>query len=165
MNVNHYTPVRISKRNTNFSHLITTHLEPLLLSLLVLTGIIGSIYLFGQQLGGNDATQVSSFNNGPEKTSLASMLFASPEDVGSNKFDNYVKIEGKVLAGKNFYFDFLEDPKASRYVMEMGDGVRLIVTQKNLQYQYAEPGKYVIELKELKSGLLQLVGTKSIKVK
>ena len=49
--------------------------------------------------------------------------------------------------------------------MEMGDGVRLIVTQKNLLYQYAEPGKYVIELKELKGGLLQLIGTKSIKVK
>ncbi len=165
MNVNHYTPVRISKRNTNFSHLITTHFEPLLLSLLVLTGIIGSIYLFGHQLGGSDFSQVSSINNGPEKSSLASILFASPEDDGSNKFDDYVKMESKLVAGEKFNFEFLQDNKASRYVMEMGDGVRLIVTQKNLQYQYAEPGKYVIELKELKGGLLQLIGTKSIKVK
>ena len=110
-------------------------------------------------------SQVSSINNGPEKTSLASILFASPEEDGSNKFDDYVKMESKFDAGAKFNFEFLEDPKASRYVMEMGDGVRLIVTQKNLQYQYAEPGKYVIELKELKSGLLQLIGTKSIKVK
>lgn len=45
--------------------------------------------------------------------------------------------------------------------MEMGDGVRLIVTQKNLMYNYAVPGKYTIELKEHKSGLLTLVGTKN----
>ena len=65
----------------------------------------------------------------------------------------------------DFFFDFTGDEKASRYVMEMGDGVRLIVTQKNLMYNYAVPGKYTIELKELKSGLLTLVGTKKIKVK
>jgi len=165
MNVNHYTPIRFSKRTTNFSHLITTHLEPLLLSLLILTGIIGSIYLFGQQLSGSDSSQVSTINNGPEKSSLASILFASPDEDGSNKFDDYVKMESKVDAGTRFNFEFLEDPKASRYVMEMGDGVRLIVTQKSLQYKYEQPGKYVIELKELKSGLLQLIGTKTIKVK
>jgi hypothetical protein len=49
--------------------------------------------------------------------------------------------------------------------MEMGDGVRLIVTQQKLMYTYETPGKYVLELKEIKNGLLNLVGTKKIKIK
>ncbi|MBL0101885.1 MAG: hypothetical protein IPP49_19090 [Saprospiraceae bacterium] len=59
----------------------------------------------------------------------------------------------------------MKDVKSSRFVLEMGDGVRLIITQNSLSYSYAQPGKYVIELKEIKNGLLHLVGTKKIKVK
>ena len=74
-------------------------------------------------------------------------------------------MDKKVLSGKDFNFKFLQDEKASRYVMEMGDGVRLIITQKNLTYMYKEPGTYYIELKEIKDGLMHIVGTKKIKVK
>jgi hypothetical protein len=165
MNLNHYTPIHYGKRSLHLSQLISTHFEPLLLSVLILTGIIGSVYLFGHNIVGANNTDSSVSFNSKQPTSLAGFFLNKEEDAASNDFDDYVKIDSKVQAGQKVYFDFLKDEKASRYVMEMGDGVRLIVTQKNLMYVYEEPGKYVIELKEIKDGLLHLIGTKKIKVK
>ena len=165
MNIEHYTPLHFHKKTFHTPHFISSHFEPLLLSLVVLTGIIGSVYLFGHNLVLGESAAISSSNSNPQASSIAGILFDKDEESTTNEFDNFLKIEGKIEAGKTFYFDFLQDEKASRYVMEMGDGVRLIVTQKNLQYQYASPGKYTIELKEIKGGLLNLKGTKKVKVK
>jgi len=164
MNIEHYTPVHFNKRHTHVSQFFSTHFEPFLLSLLVLTGIIGSIYLFGQNFVSNDANNINGSNGSPS-VAVASLFVSNDEEAPANDFDEYISMEGKIVAGQTFYFQFLKDEKASRYVMEMGDGVRLIVTQKNLLYDYAQPGKYVIELKEIKNGLLHIVGTKKIKVK
>lgn len=165
MNIEHYTPVQLSKRPMHASQLFTTHFEPFLLSMLILTGIIGSIYLFGQKFVSGDTTSFQQANNNPTPLAVASLFVSSEEEAPSNNFDSYIEMKGKAEAGKMFHFQFLQDEKASRYVMEMGDGVRLIVTQKDLRYEYALPGKYVIELKEIKNGLLQIIGTKKIKVK
>ncbi len=167
MNLEHYTPIQFHKKSFQFSHFLSSHFEPLLLSLVVLTGIIGTIYLFGQNLVSGTNSTLNGGNNNPYPASnLAAILIGNDEETySSNDFDKYVKIKGDIKAGKNFDFDFIGDEKASRFVMEMCDGVRLIVTQKNLIYNYAEPGKYTIELKEHKAGLLTLVGTKKIKVK
>ena len=165
MNVEHYTPLHFHKKTFHFSHFISSHFEPLLLSLVVLTGIIGSVYLFGQNLVLNDSSSVQASGNSPQSASIAGILFSHEDEAVTNDFDKYIKLSGKIESGKTFFFEFTQDDKASRYVMEMGDGVRLIVTQKNLQYQYTAPVKYTIELKEIKGGLLNLIGTKKIKVK
>ncbi len=167
MNLEHYTPFQFHKKSFQFSHFLSSHFEPVLLSMVVLTGIIGSIYLFGQNIVGGSNSPINNNNNNPRATSsLAAILLGNDDETyTSNDFEKYVKIKGSIKAGQNFDFDFIGDEKTSRFVMEMGDGVRLIVTQKNLMYNYAEPGKYTIELKENKSGLLTLIGTKKIKVK
>lgn len=164
MNVEHYTPIRLSKKQFHLSHIFKVHIEPFLLSLLVLTGIIGSIYLFGQKIIFSENPSPLSDNNGaPLLSSITSVV--KIDEAPANVFDDYVQLDKSVVAGQRFKVTFLQDEKASRYVMEMGDGVRLIVTQKDLVYEYEQPGKYVIELKEIKDGLLHIVGTKKIKVK
>lgn len=165
MNIEHYTPIHFSKRPLHFFQLFSLHFESLLLSFLVLTGIIGSIYLFGQNINNSNKNYISGFNNQPTNSSLAGLFLATDEEDTADNFDDFIKMEGKASVGTAHHFDFLKDERASRYVMEMGDGVRLIVTQKKLQHTYTAPGKYVIELKEIKGGLLHLIGTKKIKVK
>ncbi|KXK39646.1 MAG: hypothetical protein J5I52_00660 [Saprospiraceae bacterium] len=164
MNIEHYTPVHLNKKHTSAFQFFAIHIEPLLLSLLILTGIIGSIYLFGQKaiLSDHASTSIGNSNN-PNIASFAPIF--NVEEVAANDFDKYVQMKGKITAGQPFFFTFLQDENASRYVMEMGDGVRLIVTTPNLMYTYEQPGKYVIELKEIKDGLLHIIGTKKIKVK
>ncbi|MBK9253982.1 MAG: hypothetical protein IPM42_00695 [Saprospiraceae bacterium] len=161
MHSNNYTPLHFGKRSHLFQSLILKHFEPYLLALLALTGILGSVYLLGHNL-----TQNMDGNKLPEQSSVASLLNISEnESEASGDFDKFVKMNGKAKAGEVIEISFLEDETASRYVMEMGNGERLIVTQKNLIYTYDLPGKYVIELKEIRRGILKLVGTKRIKIK
>ncbi|MCZ2099936.1 MAG: hypothetical protein LC107_00180 [Chitinophagales bacterium] len=165
MNIEHYTPVRLPKKHLQVSHIFKVHIEPFLLSLLVLAGIIGSIYLFGQKIIISNSTATVPESNGSPMVSSMAALAISEEEAPANSFDKFVKMESKIAAGQAIGIRFLQDEKATRYVMEMGDGVRLIVTQKELFYVYEQPGKYVIELKEIKDGLLHIIGTKKIKVK
>ena len=165
MNIEQYTPIRLTKKHVQVSHIFKVHIEPFLLSLLVLTGIIGSIYLFGQKIIISEGASTVPASNGSPMTSSFATLVLNEEEAPSNAFNDYIAMESKAIAGQQTKITFLKDEKASRYVMEMGDGVRLIVTQKNLFYEYEKPGKYVIELKEIKDGLLHIVGTKKIKVK
>jgi hypothetical protein len=163
MNTHSYTPVRAFKRQSHFVQYLTTNFEPFLLSLLVITGIVGSVYLFGQKLIIGETSSMSAGN--ASSPSLAGIFLDEMEAESSDIFDEYVRVADKKKAGEPLEIEFLKDPKASRYVMEMGDGVRLIVTQTKLIYTYETPGKYVIELKEIKNGLLSLVGTRKIKIK
>ena len=165
MHSNHYTPVHYSRKGFHFSHFMSNHFEPLLLSLVVLTGIVGSVYLFGQNLFNSNQDPNVSGGNQLGSASVMTLFSESDDSANTGNIDEYLRLGDKITAGEPFNFEFLQDPRASRYVLEMGDGVRLIVTQKNLMYNYAAPGKYVIELKEIKGGLLNLVGTKKIKVK
>ncbi len=165
MNAEFYPSIRLKKKSHKASHIFKVHIEPFLLSLLVLTGLIGSIYLFGQKLiFSNGNASIPESNNSPMLSSITSMI-ASEEEAPSNAFDEYIAMDKKIVAGEKVNIQFLKDEKSSRYVMEMGDGVRLIVTRTDLFYVYEQPGKYVIELKEIKDGLLHIVGTKKIKVK
>jgi hypothetical protein len=130
---------------------------------LVVTGIIGSVYLFGQKIILGDTS--STPGGSPSTSSIASIFTDTDETASSDLFDDFVKIADNRKAGQPLEIEFLKDPKSSRYVMEMGDGVRLIVTQQKLIYTYETPGKYVLELKEIKNGLLNVLGTKKIKIK
>jgi hypothetical protein len=136
----------------------------MMLSIFVLTGIIGSIYLFG-----HPRVNTSSNDNGnpiSNRSYLASAAFINTtEESNRNNFDKFVHFNCMPFAQKDFYFDFLKDEKDARYVLEMGDGVRLIVTQKTLQYRYEIPGTYTIELKQINKGILSLIATKRITVK
>ncbi len=165
MNFEHYTPVRLTKKHFQVSHFFRVHIEPFLLSLLVLTGIIGSVYLFGQKIIISNSTASVPESNGSPLVSSISSILNNEDDAPANAFNDYIEMDSKAAVGNKININFLQDEKASRYVLEMGNGVRLIVTQKELFYIYDKPGKYVIELKEIKDGLLHIIGTKKIKVK
>jgi hypothetical protein len=166
MSLNNYTSLHFNKKSASVSSIFHGHIEPMLLSLLILTGAVGSIYLFGHPTGDTSTMMESGF--APEGASISQFLLSSIEDeeeASTNQFDEFITIKNKPVASQDFMFDFIKDEKAARYVIEMGDGTRLIVTQKNLQYTYKLPGKYTMELKEINRGILTLIGTKKVKVK
>jgi hypothetical protein len=82
-----------------------------------------------------------------------------------SEFDKYVKISGDKKNGNELEFEISLDLKASRYVMEMGDGRRMILTQPNFTYVYETKGEYILELKEIQKGLIVVVGDKKLKIK
>lgn len=161
MRINHYTPALSSKKHYSGIFQVSKKAETMMLSFLAFIGIAGTIFVM--------SNRPSYQNPGPSMpeygamSSLVSSLEA--ENKMSSDFNKYVKMGNKAKVGEAVTIAFLEDEKASRYVMDMGDGVRLVVTQKNLEYVYEKPGKYTIELKEIQRGILHLRGTKVIKVK
>lgn len=163
MRMNEYTSIDLPKTTLlpqagGFS---SKFIEKLLLILIAILGVIGSLYVF---------TNSSSNNNTPNYHNL-SMVAASVSDFDSNtldkkvKFKDFFKIEGKKKAGEELYFIFKKDRKATRYVMEMGNGERMIITADEFPYKFAKPGKYKLELKTIKRGLISTVATKELKIK
>lgn len=155
-----YTSPLSFRRPLNWSKFISKHVEPMLLSMLILTGAIGSFYVFGLNFLRSDqafATLSDNIDKG-----AANAMYAPNS---ANAFDEYVTLEEPIVAGKSFKITFLQDNTADRYIIEMGDGMRMSVTNTNLMYTYELKGKYVMELKVLKDGLFQMIGTKKIKVK
>ena len=44
----------------------------------------------------------------------------------TNAFDEFVTLEEPIVAGKSFKITFLQDNTADRYIIEMGDGMRIV---------------------------------------
>lgn len=132
-------------------------LEYSIIFIFTLAGIVGASFSFGHQ-GVNIAPQ----NYNQFSTSQAALAL----DVDDKpKFKDFVSISGDYKADKDLDFKILHDITDARYIMEMGDGMRIIITQKEFSYAYAAKGKYEIELKRIKRGLVSTVASKKIKIK
>lgn len=163
MRSNEYTSIELPKPSLlpHSGGLSSKHIEKLLLILIAVLGIIGSLYVFSNS---------SNNNNTPNYHNL-SMVAASVSDFESNaldkktKFKDFIKIEGKKKVGNELNFVFKKDRKAVRYVMDMGNGERVIITADEFPYTFNKPGTYKLELKSIVRGLITTVATKDIKIK
>ncbi|MDF1696073.1 MAG: hypothetical protein P1U56_09590 [Saprospiraceae bacterium] len=164
MRMNEYTSIDLPKATflPQSEGLSSKLIEKLLLILIAILGIIGSLYVFTNSSNNN--------NNSPNYHNL-SMVAASVSDFdtkaidGGAKFKDYIKIEGKKKIGQMLNFKFKKDRKAARYVMDMGNGERVIITADEFPYTFDKPGKYTLELKTINRGLISTVATKEIKIK
>lgn len=160
MHTTHYTLFSKTQKSIVAAQRIVSHFETVLISLLMLIGLIGMFII----LGGNPLRESSGTEQAPNSINLSSILPVS-SDFRSNDFDQHISLGKTKKANEQMMITFLKDPKANRFVLEMGNGERLIVTQPELYYTYASPGKYTLELKEIRNGLFVIIGTKTIKVK
>lgn len=163
MRMNEYTSIDLPKTSLipQTGGLSSKIIEKLLLILIAFVGVIGSLYVF---------TNSSSNNNIPNYHNL-SLVAASVSDFDSNtldgkvKFKHFIKIEGKKKAGEKLNFKFKKDRHAVRYVMEMGNGERVIITADEFPYKFDKPGTYKLELKTITRGLISTIATKDLKIK
>jgi hypothetical protein len=132
--------------------------EYLLLCFVAIIGLSGSIFVLSQK-------------KGLSKNELSQFAPAIVLDEKKSDFDKYVSISGNKKAGEALHFEIknleIISPSqgSKRYVMEMGDGSRMIITQSSFDYKYASKGEYKLELKEIQRGLLILIGEKKLKIK
>ncbi len=130
-------------------------LEYLLLCLVAVIGLTGSIYMFASNAQKNANNNFNQFATAP--------LIEQEDDAES--FSDYIKVSGKKRVDNEISFETKMDIKAKRYVMEMGDGMRMIITAPSFTYKYAKKGKYTLELKTIERGLITTVATKTLKIK
>ena len=161
MRINDYSSLKLSttiiSQSENFNQ---KFIEKILLFLIAFLGLMGTLYVF---------TSSSSNNNNPNYQNLviaaASMSDYNTLDATGSKFKDFFKIDGKKKAGKMLNFVFKEDRKASRYVLDMGNGERVIITSNKFPYKFDKPGKYLLELKTIERGLITVIATKELKIK
>jgi hypothetical protein len=149
MDVKIYTTNQTLFQNTH--SVVFRYFEYVLLFIVAAIGLLCSAFALADNSSlpqNNDFKQVVSFD-------LAK----------KSEFDKYVTISGDKKTGSELSFEISLDLKASRYVMEMGDGRRMILTQPAFTYKYENKGEYVLELKEIQKGLIVVVGDKKLKIK
>ena len=164
MRMNEYTSIDLSKTSllTQAGGLSSKSIEKLLLTLIAILGIIGSLYVFSNSSNNN--------NNTPNYHNLsiaaASMADFDIDQVDKKvKFKDFFKIEGKKNVGEVLTFKFKKDRKSTRYVMDMGNGERVIITADEFPYQFDKAGTYKLELKTITRGLLSTLATTELKIK
>ena len=163
MRLNEYTSIDLPKATflPQSGGINSKLIEKLLLMLIAILGIIGSLYVF---------TNSSNSNNNPNYHNLSIVAasasnFDTKSTAAGEKFKDYVKIEGKKRIGEMLIFKFKKDRKAARYVMDMGNGERVIITADEFPYTFNKAGKYRLELKTINRGLISTIATKELKIK
>jgi len=163
MRINDYSSIDLSA-NTIISNQETINpkfIEKILLFLIAFLGIAGSVYVFSVS---------SNPNNTPNYHNLSLVASASTDydisiDEKKVKFKNFFKIQGKKKVGELLSFTFKEDRNEQRYVLDMGNGERVIITSDEFPYKYEKAGVYNLELKTINRGLIKTIATKELTIK
>lgn len=163
MRINDYSSIDMSSATiiSQVEKFSPKFIEKVLLFLIAFLGFMGSLYVF---------TSSSNGNNNPNYQNLAlvaaSFADSDSEDVvGQEKFKKFFKINGDKKVGELLNFKFKKDRKAQRYVLDMGNGERVIITADEFPYKYSKPGTYLLELKTISRGLITTISTKELKIK
>lgn len=138
----------------------TNNIEKILLFLIAAIGLVGSTYIFAVSSGSSPTPDIGNI------AAAAPITDSENEEAEwKEKFGDYIQIEGKKKVGEPITFKFVAEKDGGRYVMEMGNGNRMIITGAEWPFTYDKPGKYLLELKRIDKGLIKTVATKKIKVK
>jgi hypothetical protein len=131
--------------------LFTRYFEYILLLVVALIGLICSAFALAETT--------------PSGSNMPYTQFVSLDLGKKSEFDKHVQLTGEHKNGATLSFHINLDLAASRYVMDMGDGNRMIITQNDFDYTYFTKGEYLLELKEINRGLISLIGDKKLKIR
>ena len=158
MNIEGYSVFSSRTLHSGFYSFVK-NLEYILLFAVASVGLVGSVYIF-----------VDNSMNAPQMPNgnLSFVPAATLDQSSSGKledFKNFIEIKGKERVDAELTFIVKVDLSSKRYVLEMGDDMRMIITQPEFTYKYAKAGKYTLELKEISAGLITTVAKKELKIK
>jgi len=133
----------------------SNYYEHILLIVVASIGLAGSLFVFSEC---PDA-KVSSVHTGSiNQTAVLTT------DASDYSLDNWVSITGEAKAQQKLNFNWIARNPNSRYVLDMGNGERVMLRGETFDYSYADGGNYTLELKEITNDLISTIGTYNIAI-
>lgn len=130
--------------------------EHILLIVVASIGLAGSLFVFSEC---PDA-KVSSVHTG----SINQSAILST-DADEKSLDQWVNISGDAKAQQKLKFNWIARNPNARYVLDMGNGERVMLRGEAFNYTYTNGGNYILELKEINNDLISTIGTYELDIK
>ena len=134
----------------------SNYYEHILLIVVASIGLAGSLFVFSEC---PDA-KVSSVHTGSINQTAVLTTDALDESL-----DQWVSITGEAKAQQKLNFNWTARNPNSRYVLDMGNGERVMLRGGAFDYSYSDGGKYTLELKEITNDLISTIGTYNLTIK
>lgn len=133
----------------------SNYYEHILLIVVASIGLAGSLFVFSEC---PDA-KVSSVHTGSINQSAVLSTNSSQKSI-----DQWVSITGEAKAQQKLNFDWIARDPNSRYVLDMGNGERVMLRGGAFDYSYSSGGNYTLELKEITNDLISTIGTYNLTI-
>lgn len=128
----------------------SNYYEHILLIVVASIGLAGSLFVFSEC---PDA-KVSSVHTGSINQTAVLTTNESEQSL-----DQWVTISGEAKAQQKLNFNWIARNPNSRYVLDMGNGERVMLRGGAFDYSYTDGGNYTLELKEITNDLISTIGT------
>ena len=133
----------------------SNYYEHILLIVVASIGLAGSLFVFSEC---PDA-KVSSVHTG----SINQSAVLTTEDT-QKSMKQWVSISGDAKAQQKLRIDWTARKADSRYVLDMGNGERVMLRGGAFDYSYSAGGDYLLELKEITNDLISTIGTYNLTI-
>jgi hypothetical protein len=147
--------MELNKTITLRGTLKSNYYEHILLIVVASIGLAGSLFVFSEC---PDA-KVSSVHTGSINQSAVLTTNTSHKSI-----EQWVNISGEAKAQQKLNFDWTARNPNSRYVLDMGNGERVMLRGGSFEYSYTEGGNYTLELKEITNDLISTIGTYDLSI-
>ena len=128
----------------------SNYYEHILLIVVASIGLAGSLFVFSEC---PDA-KISSVHTG----SINQSAVLTTDD-SKKSIDQWVSISGEAKAQQKINVNWTARNPTSRYVLDMGNGERIMLRGGAFDYSYSNGGNYTLELKEITNDLISTIGT------
>lgn len=133
----------------------SNYYEHILLIVVASIGLAGSLFVFSEC---PDA-KVSSVHTGSiNQTAVLTT------DADKQSLDQWVSITGEAKAQQKLNFNWTARNPNSRYVLDMGNGERVMLRGEAFDYSYTDGGNYTLELREITNDLISTIGTYNLEI-
>ncbi len=133
----------------------SNYYEHILLIVVASIGLAGSLFVFSEC---PDA-KISSVHTGSINQSAVLTT-----DNTQKSIDQWVNITGDAKAQQKLNFNWTARNPNSRYVLDMGNGERVMLRGEAFEYSYVDGGNYTLELKEITNDLISTIGTYNLEI-
>lgn len=137
-------------RNTSSSN----YFEYILLIAVAGIGLAGSLFVFSEC---PDAEM-----NSLKTSAMHSQAYAGESLMQGQSLEQWISISGEPKQQRALHIEWTAPRKDARYVLDMGNGERVMLRGAAFDYTYSESGTYTLTFREIYKSLISTIGTAQI---